>query len=38
MSLAEKNQSSIVDDQVTSRLLLSEALTQLGFKQDHCSR
>ena len=33
MSLAEKIKVLIVDDQVTSRLLLSDALTQLGFKQ-----
>ena len=33
MSIAEKIKVLIVDDQVTSRLLLSDALTQLGFKQ-----
>ena len=33
MSLAEKIKVLIVDDQVTSRLLLSDALTHLGFKQ-----
>ena len=32
-SIAEKIKVLIVDDQVTSRLLLSDALTQLGFKQ-----
>ena len=33
MSIAEKIKVLVVDDQVTSRLLLSDALTQLGFKQ-----
>jgi two-component system, chemotaxis family, chemotaxis protein CheY len=33
MSLAEKIKVLIVDDQVTSRLLLGDALQQLGFKQ-----
>lgn len=33
MSIAQKIKVLIVDDQVTSRLLLSEALQQLGFKQ-----
>ena len=33
MSLAEKIKVLIVDDQVTSRLLLGDALHQLGFKQ-----
>jgi two-component system chemotaxis response regulator CheY len=33
MSIAEKIKVLIVDDQVTSRLLLGDALTQLGFKQ-----
>ena len=33
MSIAEKIKVLIVDDQVTSRLLLSDALVQLGFKQ-----
>ncbi len=33
MSIAEKIKVLIVDDQVTSRLLLSDALTQLRFKQ-----
>lgn len=33
MSLAEKIKVLIVDDQVTSRLLLIEALSSLGFKQ-----
>jgi two-component system, chemotaxis family, chemotaxis protein CheY len=33
MSLAQKIKVLIVDDQVTSRLLLGEALQQLGFSQ-----
>jgi len=33
MSIAEKIKVLIVDDQVTSRLLLNDALGQLGFKQ-----
>lgn len=33
MSIAEKIKVLIVDDQVTSRLLLGDALQQLGFKQ-----
>ena len=33
MSIAQKIKVLIVDDQVTSRLLLREALQQLGFKQ-----
>lgn len=33
MSIAQKIKVLIVDDQVTSRLLLGEALQQLGFKQ-----
>ncbi len=33
MSLAEKIKVLIVDDRVTSRLLLGDALQQLGFKQ-----
>ena len=32
MSIAEKIKVLVVDDQVTSRLLLSEALQSLGFK------
>lgn len=33
MSIAEKIKVLIVDDQVTSRLLLGDALQQIGFKQ-----
>lgn len=33
MSIAEKIKVLIVDDQITSRLLIGDALTQLGFKQ-----
>ena len=33
MSLAQKIKVLIVDDQVTSRLLLGEALQSLGFSQ-----
>ena len=33
MSIAQKIKALIVDDQVTSRLLLGEALQQLGFTQ-----
>ncbi|MBW3097391.1 response regulator [Pseudohoeflea coraliihabitans] len=33
MSIAQKIKVLIVDDQVTSRLLLGDALQQLGFKQ-----
>lgn len=33
MSIAEKIKVLVVDDQVTSRLLISDALTQLGFSQ-----
>ena len=33
MSMAQKIKALIVDDQVTSRLLLGDALQQLGFTQ-----
>jgi len=32
MGIAERIKVMVVDDQVTSRLLLSEALTELGFR------